>query len=371
MLECLLTLSDATALDTEATRMLAMHTNGVASMVRLLSMPDDDVAVQSGLVLGNISVESGLLRDLVLASGVVAPLAALLLSRADTRRRCTWVAADLCRGDDYTVVAPFVACLTQLLQESRDTVVLTDAAWGLAHLWYTEDFQSGRVVSTAVVPRLVELLQQSERPRDGVTAPWHPAVLRVVGRMATTNEESTVEHLIDAGTLPALVWLLHVSDEEVRQEAWAVLSNMAAGTRAQTDDVIRSVPNVVQLIAGATTSAIHGQHLVLTHLIEGASQENIAHVVEHGAVPELCAMLHFSDQGLVAASLRATLTVLSLDKSSHHVNNNGTYAALYHECGGVEKIQRVLLEAGVGDEEAEAAELARQILETFFGGGDF
>ena len=131
MLECLLTLSDATALDTEATRMLAMHTNGVASMVRLLSMPDDDVAVQSGLVLGNISVESGLLRDLVLASGVVAPLAALLLSRADTRRRCTWVAADLCRGDDYTVVAPFVACLTQLLQESRDTVVLTDAAWGL------------------------------------------------------------------------------------------------------------------------------------------------------------------------------------------------------------------------------------------------
>ena len=387
-----------------AGEMAALEAEAVPAMAKLLADRDAEVALDTLRALGAMAAERAALRDAILSAGAAGPLLGLAdracaPQHARLRRAWARVVASLCRGrppPDFHLVSPFLPSLAGLLHTSADDDVIADAACGLSYLALGEDFKIARVVQTGVAPRLVQLLAraavgwnkagqdqhrrcrvapQHDPPAKPVapvapTAPWLHSVMRTVGSIATSGDESVVQILVDAGCLRTFALLLRAHGlRDVHKDAFRALANIAAGSTPQVKAVVRSgvVPEVIRQARCGLPDVRKEAVFVLTNLILGGAPEDVAALVEHGAVRALNEALSLPSSVAVGFALKATLEVLGLDRSAETATRRSTFASLYHECGGVELIQALMLDT----DDDDSFELARHILETFFGGEDF
>merc|ERR1719356_757198 len=166
--------------------------------VQLLGSPNDDVREQAVWALGNIAGDSPNFRDLVLQSGGLEPIMAVLreAEKISIMRNTTWTLSNLCRGKPpppFEWVSPALGTLANLIYSS-DVEVLTDACWALSYLSGGPNERIQAVIQAGVCPRLVELLQHAS---PLVQTP----ALRAVGNIATGDDHQT-QVILQAGTLP-------------------------------------------------------------------------------------------------------------------------------------------------------------------------
>lgn len=181
--------------------------------------------------LGNIAGDSHKIRDIVIQEGAIDPIANIL-DRAQPGssfvRNASWTLANLCRGRPAPVFARVVRAiksLSKVLIENDVEDILIDVCWAMSYLSDGGEERIPCILSTGVLPRLVQLLQH---PNVAISVPC----LRSIGNIVTGDDEQT-QQVIDAGALIALNELIYNKKKTVRKEVCWSLSNITAGSVEQ------------------------------------------------------------------------------------------------------------------------------------------
>merc|ERR1719287_184262 len=359
-----------------------MEVGAVPIFVRLLLSPNDDVREQAVWALGNIAGDSPQFRDLVLTSGGLQPLLAVIRESEKTSmmRNATWTLSNLCRGKPpppFEWVSPALATLGQLIF-SPDEEVLTDACWALSYLSDGPNEKIQAVIEAGVCRRLVELLLN---PSPAVQTP----ALRTVGNIVTGDDLQT-QFIINNNALPCLLALLSSPKKGIRKEACWTISNITAGNKDQIQAVVDNniVPPLVQLLSNAEFDIRKEAAWAISNATSGGNAAQIKFLVQQGAVRPLCDLLTVNDVKIVTIALEGLENILKVGEdeavASGTHNQMSTYVA---EAEGLTKIEELqqhsnndiyekcvkILETYFGvDEEEEMADLAPAEAE---GGGQF
>jgi importin subunit alpha-1 len=159
----------------------------VNSLIELLSSMQIEVVEQAIWGLGNIAGDSHKVRDLVISAGAIQPIANLLQSSPPGTtfvRNASWTLSNLCRGrpaPDFNKVIPAIPTLVKILIENDVEDILTDICWALSYLTDGGEDRIPFILSTNVLPRLVQLLLH---PNVSISVPS----LRALGNIVTGED---------------------------------------------------------------------------------------------------------------------------------------------------------------------------------------
>jgi len=345
----------------EHTRVVIEH-NAVPIFCRLLNSPNDDVREQAVWALGNIAGDSPECRDMVLHTGALQPLLKQLdeSQKISMLRNATWTLSNFCRGKPqppFDYVSPALPTLCQLIFNSRDEEVLTDACWALSYLsdGLNENIQA--VINCGVSRKLVELLMHPSPP---VQTP----ALRTVGNIVTGNDNQT-QTIIDCGVLPCLLSLLSSTKKGIRKEACWTISNITAGNKDQIQAVISAniLPPLIQLLTVAEFDIRKEAAWAISNATSGGTPEQIQYLVMQGCIRPLCDLLVVADSKIIIVALEGLENILKVGaeeakEKGSQINKMATYIEEAEGCKKLESLQE--------HENTDVYEKAVKIVETYF-----
>jgi len=333
----------------------------VPIFIRLLMSPHEDVREQAAWALGNVAGDSVQCRDMVLNLGALPALLQVSQtfhehSRLTTVRNVTWTLSNLCRGKpapDFEVVRPALPLLSRLLF-SADPETVTDACWALSYISDGPDYRIQAVLNAGVAPRLVELLASNS------SAVQTPA-LRTVGNIVT-GDDSQTQFIINLNALPALVWLLDNPKKNIRKEACWTISNVTAGTSEQINAVIKAdvIPKLIDLLRSAEFDIQKEAAWAISNATSGGSPEQIFYLIQEGAIPPLCGLLHVTDVKVVTVALEGLENMLQVGQNTGNLEK---IVEIISDCGGVSAIEELQ-----AHENKVVYNRALKILEKYLGG---
>ena len=134
-------------------------------LAELLNSTHIEVVEQAIWGLGNISGDSPNVRDLVINAGVIGPIANILDQAkpgSSFVRNASWTLSNLCRGrpaPNFEKVKRAVPSLAKVLIENDVEDILIDVCWAVSYLSDGGEERIPIIISTGVLPRLIQLLQ--------------------------------------------------------------------------------------------------------------------------------------------------------------------------------------------------------------------
>ncbi|GBG33116.1 Importin subunit alpha [Hondaea fermentalgiana] len=321
--EALWALTNIAAGATEHTHLL-LKNDAVPTLVSLLGSTHQEVLEQAVWVLGNIAGDGTPARDKVLEAQVLAPLLKCMQDVRETSllRIATWTLSNLCDGQprpDLDMQA-VLGTLGSVLQ-SDDTEVLSHACWALSHLCDGPSPHIEAVVEANVCPRLVELLHNKS---------WRvvkPALRTVGNIVCAEDEQDYTQQIIECGAVPCLKDLISHSNRDIQKEACWTLSNIAAGTIEQIQQVLDSgsIPTLVKLAskdADTDPDVKIEACWVLLNATSCGSDPQIEHLVREGCVAVLCNLLQ--DNSMVMMALEGLEKILQVGEETTTLPSTGT-----------------------------------------------
>ncbi|CAJ1415734.1 unnamed protein product [Effrenium voratum] len=344
----------------EQTRVVVEH-GALPIFVQLLQSPNDDVREQAVWALGNIAGDSPNFRDLVLQSGGLHPVMAVLRESDKTSmmRNATWTLSNLCRGKPpppFEWVVPALATLSQLIFSS-DNEVLTDACWALSYMSDGPNERITAVIQAGVSQRLVELL--------GHTSPLvQTPALRAVGNIVTGDDNQT-QVILQSGVLPCLLKLLSHAKKAIRKESCWTISNITAGSREQIQEVINNglLPPVIHLLSTADFDIKKEAAWAISNATSGGSPQQVDYLVEIGCIKPLVDLLVITDAKIIGVALEALDNILKVgkDKQQELGLAENPFAVKVETADGLSKIEGLQ-----EDPNEEVYQKALKILEKYF-----
>eukprot|EP01037_Dinobryon_pediforme_P016663 gene16663-16843_t len=238
-----------------------------------------------------------------------------------------------------------------------DQETLIDAAWALSYISDGDDAKIQAVVDLKVVPTLVAMLG-SKNITTAVPA------LRALGNIVSGNDSQT-QAVVDAGVLPALVPLLSHPKKNIRKETCWMLSNIAAGTLTQLNQLF-TVPNLLSLVLAQLSAKSEWDvrkeaTWVISNALTAGQKQHVSHLVELGVVGPLCELLDVGEGRVLLIAMEALECVL---KSMGSIPGSNI-TTLIDEAGGVDKLENLQ-----EHENQEVYERAVRIIEKYFGTED-
>jgi importin subunit alpha-1 len=163
----------------------------------------------------------------VINAGAVGPIANILDSAqpgSSFVRNASWTLSNFCRGrppPDFSKVKRAIGSLAKVLIENDVDDILIDVCWAMSYLSDGGEDRIPVILSTNVLPRLVQLLQHNN---IAIAVPC----LRTIGNIVTGDDGQT-QYVIEAGALDALNNIIFHKKKTVRKEVCWSLSNITAG----------------------------------------------------------------------------------------------------------------------------------------------
>jgi len=342
------------------TRCVVEH-GALPIFVQLLQSPNDDVREQAVWALGNIAGDSPNFRDLVLQSGGLNPIMAVLRDSEKTSmmRNATWSLSNLCRGKPpplFEWVSPALSTLANLVYSS-DVEVLTDACWALSYLSDGANDRITAVIHAGVCRRLVELLLHSS---PLVQTP----ALRAVGNIATGDDHQTQVVLL-SGALPSLLKLLSHAKKSIRKEACWTISNITAGNKEQIQEVIANglIPPVIHLLATADFDIKKEAAWAISNATSGGNPQQVAYLVECGCIKPMVDLLSVSDAKIIGVALECIGNILKVGKQKQQEDGlaENPFSQSVETADGLTRIEQLQ-----EDPNEEVYAKAIKILENYF-----
>lgn len=344
---------------TDKTRYV-VECNAVPPLIALLTSANADIREQSAWCLGNIAGEGSDLRDLLLSHNALPALLANIAQPASLSllRNCTWSLSNFCRGKPQpklNVIAPALPALCQLIHQKVDQDVVVDAAWALSYVSDGSDERIQSVLELGILPSLIHMIA------SGNNALIVPA-LRTIGNIVSGNDKQT-QAVVDSGALIALNTLLTHPKKNVRKEACWVMSNIAAGTPPQMNQLFLT-PDLIQRVLDQLSTSSEWDvrkeaAWVISNICSSATGSQLIQLVEFGVIRPLCDLLDVGDSKIILITLDSMEAIL---KQGEQNQNGVSYTTLIDEAGGVDMLEKLQ-----EHENHKVYERSIQIIERYFG----
>jgi hypothetical protein len=281
---------------------LVVNAGAVPLFIRLLLSPAANVCEQAVWALGNIIGDGPQLRDYVIKMGVVAPLLSFVKPDIPISflRNVTWVIVNLCRNKDPP---PPIQTINQILPalchliHNPDVNILVDTVWALSYLTDGGNEQIQLVIDSGVVPHLIPLLSHVE-------VKVQTAALRAVGNIVTGSDEQT-QVVLNYNALTHFPALLSHPKEKIRKEAVWFLSNITAGVQSQVQAVIDAglLPKIIENLSKGEFQTQKEAAWAISNLTISGNKEQVAQLIQAGAIPPFCELLRCHDTQVINVSL--------------------------------------------------------------------
>eukprot|EP00729_Bicosta_minor_P015455 gene15455-22240_t len=258
-------------------------------LVSLLESLDTKVKEHVLLTIGNIAGDGPAMRDEVL----VHNMRCCYLTadyRLSLTRSATSTLANLCRGSRPPPARAHVdaalPALKYLVGTSQDKETLSDACWAINYLSMGSSERLQAVLKADLAKPIVGFLKLTDEPTVVLPA------LQIVGNVVSGTEAHT-NYMLSFKTLPLLRSLLTHADARIIKETCWALSNVAAGTCEQGQNIIESaiIPTVVNV-------AENGEHrcrieacYVIANMFQSSADAHVIYTVDAGGLGALVANL--------------------------------------------------------------------------------
>lgn len=319
--------------------------------------------LKSAWCLGNVAGDGPRLRDIVLGFNAIAPLIQNLENPASISlfRNCTWTLSNMCRGKPQpplSLLASALPILTSILFQNRDVETMVDATWALSYISDGENTRIQAVVDTGVVPYLTNILS-SDHIQAVVPS------LRTLGNIVSGDDKQT-QCVIDANVLTALVPLLSHAKKNIRKETCWLLSNIAAGTFDQLNQLVNTpqlLPRVLEQLSSSSEWDVRKEACWVVSNLASVGQSSHIHekLVEYGVISPLCELLSTADVKVLLVAMEALEAILKMGG----IKNILRFTQLIDEAGGID-----LLEHLQEHESPSVYQKAVSMIENYFGGED-
>lgn len=356
---------------TNHTKLVADH-GAIPHLVTLMGSENADLREQCVWCLGNVAGDSASLRDIVLGYNALPALLANIQQPASLSllRNCVWTLSNFCRGKpqpNLQQIAPALPALAALITQQNDFEAISDAVWALSYISDGSNERIQAVVEAGggvVVPALINMLRSDKLL---VVVP----ALRTLGNIVSGNDAQT-QLVVSHGVVEAVQPLLSSIKKNIRKEVCWMLSNIAAGNRAQLSKLM-STPGVVAEVVGqlAVTNDWEVRKeaaWVISNIVTSSNDSadtwrHVQELVGMGVLDCLCDLLDVGSVSIITVALESMESILRVAVESG--NSVEQYCRIIEEHQGIDKLE------GLQEHENEDIyHKAVSIIETYFGGED-
>lgn len=128
---------------------------------------------------------------------------------------------------------------------------------------------------------------------------------------------------------------------QIRKEACWAVSNISAGSATQIQTLIDAnlFPVIIERLSTGDFDVRKEALWALSNATEGGTQDQVAYLVESGAIPGLCSMLDCPDSRLTIVALDGLNNVLRHGARIADGTGASPWVNLVEECGGLDKLE--------------------------------
>lgn len=326
-------------------------------LAQLMYSPHANVKEQSAWALGNLAGDGAHLRDNLLQFGILDSFLELADPNAGLKflRQAVWAIQNFFRWKNPPCPLEYMQRALPVLQPltgSQDEDIASNATWAVCYISDVCDAAYDYILEHFGA-RLVENI------KGKFTNSQLPS-LRVLGTIMSGSHEQT-DRVLGLRVLDCFRKLLKSEKPNIRKDAAWAISNVAAGTPMQINQIINAnlVPDLIVVASGDDVHRVRQEATwALCNIVNAGNRQQVDYLIHQEVLPVFLNMVGPELQpGILVAILEAIFALLS----NSNTEEGNFLADILEEMGADEKIEQLC-----GSENEDVSSIAQRITDTFF-----
>jgi importin subunit alpha-6/7 len=369
--ETLWTLSNIAAGESKHTNHVATH-NNINVFVKLLESQEIKVRDHAILVLGNIAGDSSEFRKIIMNvhPNVIKVIMKNIqyATKGSYAQNAIWLLSNLTREKPHfsyeaipEKIIPMLRILLNYPRDQLDSDLLGEIFWLISYLTNRNDSEKiiDFCIKNGIIAKVIELTYFNKTSKVEMPA------IKILGNIAFLGDNQT-QHLIDNKIFVLLPQLLRSNNKIIRKEAFYTLSNIAAGTKSQQEELVNFNNN--QLISDAIFTVNDDSDwtvkkeaaYVIFNLINNKQYKYIKIFLKKLVITPVVNLLDSMSIDTITVALKILKHLLESDSSS-----SSYISSFIEDSRGLDKIEMLQ-----SHDNNNVYDLALDIIETYFSGDD-